>query len=447
MLWAERVRVAAFAVHAVAALCVMGVAFGCNVSRFVNWGYKSWPVARENATCGAQCWRESGDWVDDEPVPHHGWNPYGLVLVFEWVSTAFALFYLREHPWFRGKATWGAVGWLACGGGVYGAFYGVKGSGNWCEPLICFASLLAGAAVLWTYDRFEAAFLHEVREGVVEAVGRRFLVHQQNGYLWRVPPGLATDPVEADGHTVESVVLRLQKRLRIMLRYAEYSITAPLLFMAVLSLFVVGPPAWAFLGGYVGVFACNALGWPLHLMHVELKDGLLMTQPVGGGAPEQARDMGWAPRWMKRSIMPPKWPPPLKKVAFVGDPPAPSRREHAAHTAAAILGVGAWSEHWVARLAYLEGAWLGLAVAMLNVVYLGRPYLFNSAIPAVVLVALWNLLVSYCLFGVVGTFFYVRDGLWMYMDVAYDVLSLAAKIPIAGVVCVAFLSMPGGGCR
>jgi hypothetical protein len=101
----------------------------------------------------------------------------------------------------------------------------------------------------------------------------------------------------------------------------------------------------------------------------------------------------------------------------------------------------------VARLAYLEGAWLGLAVAMLYVMYVGRPYLFNTAMPTVVLVALWNLLVSFGLFGAVGTLFYLRDDLWMHMDIEYDVLGLVAKIPIAGVVCVAVMTMPGGGCK
>ena len=403
--FARYVRLTAFLLHLAFALGVLGVAFGCRVERFANWGYRSAPMegACANASA-AECWRGGAGWADDEPVPHHGWNPYGLVLAFEWVSAAFALFYLRDRAWLAGRGAYLAMAWLLAGAAVYMGFYFFRGAGNWCEPVAVGLSLSLAGAVLSRYDGWRDEFVRAVAEGAAEAMSYR--MHQQNGILWRVP--LGAEPAGAwDAR-------RLEARLAVMLRYGEYCITAPLLYVAVLTLFVVGPPAWAFVAGYLGVFVCNCLGLALHLIHVEIQDA-----PEQGGNTE-----GWAVKWAHRRM---------------GARPA--------HTAAALLGVGTWREHWVARLAYLEGSWLGLLVGMMFVFYFGRPYLFNSAVPVVVLLSLWNLVLSYCLFGIVGTYFYVFDAKWPYMDPAFDVLSLAAKIPIAGAVCVAFLSMPGGGCR
>jgi hypothetical protein len=72
--------------------------------------------------------------------------------------------------------------------------------------------------------------------------------------------------------------------------------------------------------------------------------------------------------------------------------------------------------------------------------------MFNSVIPAFVLVVLWNLLIQYSLFGIVGTVFYAYDRLWPWFEPALDILSLAAKVPIATSVAIAFLQMPGGAC-
>jgi hypothetical protein len=50
----------------------------------------------------------------------------------------------------------------------------------------------------------------------------------------------------------------------VILRYIEYCITAPLLFLAVVCLMVPDPPAWLFITGYWLVLICNAIGVALH---------------------------------------------------------------------------------------------------------------------------------------------------------------------------------------
>ena len=47
-------------------------------------------------------------------------------------------------------------------------------------------------------------------------------------------------------------------------RYAEYCVTAPLLFLAVVCLLTVDAPAWLFLSGYFMILTCNLLGITLH---------------------------------------------------------------------------------------------------------------------------------------------------------------------------------------
>lgn len=47
-------------------------------------------------------------------------------------------------------------------------------------------------------------------------------------------------------------------------RYAEYCITAPLLFIAVTALLTVDAPAWLYFTGYWLIQACNAIGLAYH---------------------------------------------------------------------------------------------------------------------------------------------------------------------------------------
>ena len=50
----------------------------------------------------------------------------------------------------------------------------------------------------------------------------------------------------------------------VFFRYCEYCITAPLLFLAIMCLLTVDPPAWLFLFGYWLIQACNAIGIAYH---------------------------------------------------------------------------------------------------------------------------------------------------------------------------------------
>jgi hypothetical protein len=78
-------------------------------------------------------------------------------------------------------------------------------------------------------------------------------------------------------------------------RYIEYCITAPLLFLAVMSLLVVDAPTWLFLMGYWLIQACNAFGLAFHA--TLCSDLYRDTQETAGGReafhPQNASVIEW----------------------------------------------------------------------------------------------------------------------------------------------------------
>ena len=81
------------------------------------------------------------------------------------------------------------------------------------------------------------------------------------------------DPVpEQDDDEGRAVDKEYERVWGVVVRYAEYCITAPLLFLAVTCLMVVDAPAWLFLTGYWLLVVCNAVGIALHLSFTDTLD-------------------------------------------------------------------------------------------------------------------------------------------------------------------------------
>jgi hypothetical protein len=83
-----------------------------------------------------------------------------------------------------------------------------------------------------------------------------------------------------------------------------------------------------------------------------------------------------------------------------------------------------------------------------GVVYMTRFWIFrmDSEIPAIALVTIWLLILSYCSFGVVPTVVYAsRDPkLLRALPWMLDILNLAAKFPVPILILVAFVTRPNG---
>lgn len=387
-------------------------------------------------------------------------------MAFEFISASFALFYLRDlrvdpriQTPFRYFARYFPLFWNAIGLCLYMGWYIARQQDNWCEPMAIAFSYVLSVVVLLFHDVWRAEFEEHALHGLAALLARRFYQCYVSGFPWRIPLKAGPngeDVLETNGlMSQQEISVILRQRLAVLLRYAEYTITASLLYVAVLSIFVVGPPSWAFIAGFTGIFACNASGLVLHLLHTELALGPAIMNAVIRHGEHVQPDASQGPTARQYA----RWESPFLRVPVVASvarpvlaaPPenteAPPRQEPRWHeTLSAVLGVGTWHEHWVSKLELLKAAWVGLMVGIVIVLYFGRGYLFNASLPGFVVFVLWNLIIQYSAFGIAGTVFYAYDKAWPWMEPVLDILSLAAKVPIAISVAIAFLQMPGGSC-
>lgn len=189
---------------------------------------------------------------------------------------------------------------------------------------------------------------------------------------------------------------------RVVMHYAEYCTSASLLYVAVLVLFVPSPPSWAPLVGFTGILLCNLCGIGAHLC---LVDPLEPNNPAG------AAEIGDGSLWDWQSV----------------------RRR---------FGL------------FLAHSWLALLMGVLSIIYLARGWLGDPIVPWWVRLILYNLLITYSLFGIFATVCYTIDGFtksawWVSsgLGTGLTVLSAAAKIPVVYSVFFGLIAEPGkNGC-
>ena len=94
------------------------------------------------------------------------------------------------------------------------------------------------------------------------------------------------------------------------------------------------------------------------------------------------------------------------------------------------------------RASLLQGAWLCLLIPMGGLIFLTRDVLFDTDMPVLVLMLIWNLLLTYSLFGIIPTFVYTtRIGLGQ-LPVLLDVLNIMAKFPLPLIILSGFITRP-----
>lgn len=186
----------------------------------------------------------------------------------------------------------------------------------------------------------------------------------------------------------------------VAMHYAEYCTSASLLFLAVLILFVQDPPSWACVVGFTGVLLCNLMGVDAHLTKMEEpRGGVPLSPPL----PESsAFDFNWA-------------------------------------------GVGNQFK------LFLIHSWLALLLALSVILYLSGSALGDPAVPLWVRLLLYNLLLTYSLFGIWATACYITAGYSADPDAwtgrilgsGLTVLSALAKLPVVYTVFYGLLLQPG----
>jgi hypothetical protein len=79
---------------------------------------------------------------------------------------------------------------------------------------------------------------------------------------------------------------------------------------------------------------------------------------------------------------------------------------------------------------------------MSGLIYLIQDFLFSSQLPDIAKFMIWNLLISYSLFGLVPSAVYLSGKGMHHLDWMLDILNVAAKFPLPILILVAFQTRP-----
>lgn len=90
----------------------------------------------------------------------------------------------------------------------------------------------------------------------------------------------------------------------------------------------------------------------------------------------------------------------------------------------------------------MHAAWVCLLTPLFGLVYLTWDILSSTDMPALVLALIWNLLLSYSLFGIVPTFVYYSGMGASQLDKLLDALNLLAKFPLPLIILGGFVTRP-----
>ena len=276
------------ALHALGAILAVGLSFGCDTGR----GEQTARVPTAGALPGNQAlttvnraFLAGYPWDEAAEFATHQWNPFPLIFVFEWLTAAFALRPLVLFGVDPMLLMWAWMGWLASGLLLL-VIWSVTNSGG--VPL---AMLLTGVASFVLTAVLGIKFPPPPSRQVGARADRQDKQQQQlfcdaAGRIWNIPRarglrfrrlGAGEESEDNDESASASQASSSSSSMDIesdagweavygvMFRYAEYCITAPLLFLAVVCLMTTDAPAWLFLTGYWLVLACNALGIALHM--------------------------------------------------------------------------------------------------------------------------------------------------------------------------------------
>lgn len=83
-----------------------------------------------------------------------------------------------------------------------------------------------------------------------------------------------------------------------------------------------------------------------------------------------------------------------------------------------------------------------LLAPMGGLIYLTKDILFSTDMPILVLLLIWNLLITYSLFGIVPTFVYFTRMGGGQLAWLLDVLNIMAKFPLPLIILSGFITRP-----
>ncbi len=90
----------------------------------------------------------------------------------------------------------------------------------------------------------------------------------------------------------------------------------------------------------------------------------------------------------------------------------------------------------------LQAAWVCLLVPMCGLIFLTRDILFDWDMPVLVLALIWNLLLTYSLFGIAPTAVYITGMGKHHLAWVLDILNVLAKFPLPLIILSGFITRP-----
>jgi hypothetical protein len=404
------------------------------------------------AECGAlgqagqsrRCFSEDLPLYEREPQ-NLGWHLFALLGHFEWISAAFAFFYIRGG-WNRWS--WVVSLGMAAVGTV--VFMPWRGTVFVNEVLLLLANLAVCAGVFYSYRRVH---LYPGPSSGGQPAGELVFAPQQSRSVLRVPKSFALAG-NGDLHTDSLRTAELPA-----MRYAEYCITAAELWVAVLAVFVTDPPAFMTICGYALILLCNLYGALLHYSTVSNYMGNVELTASAGAIPSQAVMLHSHQRTAhrgRRLAVPKTWSsmgPRYEGVPGGDEPSAGTSYLFQRHV---------WGSYIASNTSTLLNSWLAYAVAIALIFY-QQTFLFSGDPPAFVVFSGWSLITTFTSFGLWISVLYsypAKVGAWCRClpewaapretyELAVrglDILSVSAKLSIVGALSFGFVFRADGRC-
>jgi hypothetical protein len=189
----------------------------------------------------ARASRTAFPWGEDDGEPGHLWNPFLLVLAFEWLTACYAMCNLTSL--FK-HILWPAMGWLATGLAIVITWFALNsGALGVSLPIVLVWAFVTTAVLCIRFDRLRPSItapIAPVAPVVVPSI--------MDGRIWLIPKTIAGLKVTGRAiftpNTLNSEQQEYERVTGVLNRYAEYCVTAPLLFLAVTCLLVPDAPSW-----------------------------------------------------------------------------------------------------------------------------------------------------------------------------------------------------------
>lgn len=403
-------------------------------------------------SCGSSAGQSRECFAADLPLyerepPNLGWHLFALLGHFEWVSAAFAFFYIKG--WWNNSSWMVSVAMSGLGTALFLPWRGEKVFAN--EVLLLIVNFFICVGVFYWYRGVHGypvtpPSAPTATASVVYVRPQPAVTPQESEFIiFKLPPHLA------GRGSMQTDSLRLAELPA--MRFAEYCITAAELWVAVLAVFVSDPPAFMTIGGYTLILLTNLYGLLLHYSLISnnmsgallarVPDQLYMPVPASQQAPLERRELVVPAEWTGTTEQ--ETAGAYEKLAFY------------------MVQHRVWGSFIASDTSTLLNSWLAYAVAMALVFY-QQTFLFSPDPPAFVVFAGWSLLAFYTSFGVWITVLYwspkwvSKMCVWCPRCISLDkdtlnlavrgldILSVNAKLSIVGALSYGFVFQAGGKC-